>query len=188
MGNMSIILVGPRCCGKTSVGMDLSDMLKLPFVDADNEFVKEYSDISSFVKKYGWPEFRKRESEIIEKICDEYKSSQIVLTPGGGAVAHDQGEYYRKKNEKILRNFGTIFYLLPSSDLEESALILAERLKKDANSSSFRPALTKESDDYKEMLQVLQKRHELYSKAAHKTIFTKIRSIGEITNYILNIL
>jgi len=186
MGDTSIILVGPRCCGKTSVGMDLSDMLKLPFVDADKEFVKEYNDISSFVKEHGWPEFRKKESEIIEKICDEYKSSQIVLTPGGGAVAHDQGEDYRKKNEKILRNFGDILYLLPSANLEESALILTERLKKDINSASSRPPLTKESNEYKAMLQVIQKRHELYSKAAHKTILTGKMSIGEITNYILD--
>jgi len=187
MDSNSIILIGPRCTGKTSVGKDLSHMLQVPFVDADTEFAKSYGTISDFVGKYGWPEFRKKESEIIDTICGEYRCNQIVLTPGGGAVAHDQGEEYRKHNEEKLKEFGRIFYLLPLKNLEESALILTQRMKNDSNSENFRPALTKESDEYKEMLKILKKRHELYSKAAHTTILTGGMSPQEISNHILEI-
>ncbi len=184
----SIVLVGPRCVGKTTVGDMLSDKLNLTFVDADKVFERNYGSISEFVKKNGWQEFRRMESRTLEGITNLYSGRTIVLSPGGGAVAHNQCEEYRSQNVNVLRNFGNLFYLIPSSNLEESAIILAERLQNDSNSASLRPALTQESDAYKEMLQILQNRHPLYSAAAHQTLLVGKKSPEEITSNILSLI
>jgi len=183
----SAILIGPRCCGKTSVGKEAAEILDVPFVDADEIFAEEYGTVNDYVKRNGgvpegWREFRRRETEIINEICALYDDTQIVLTPGGGAVAHDQGEECRKRNVELLSNFGKIFYLLPASDLEQSARILTERMLADQASAGQRPSLTGETDAYKEMLNVVTKRHPLYSAAAHITIYTRDQTVKEIAS------
>ena len=174
----SIVLIGPRCVGKTEVGKVLVEELGMPLVDADQRFTERYGNITNFVDTYGWPEFRKAESEILEEICFMYRRDRIVLTPGGGAVAHDQGEFYREKNERVLRQFGQVIYLLPSLDLEESARVLLSRESSDPNSASNRPSLGNVKD-------LLEKRHPLYKQAAHIVVVTGTKSVAEIANELL---
>jgi shikimate kinase len=181
----SVVLVGPRCCGKTSAGIEIAGLLNAPFVDADNIFVDLYGSVNDFVKKHnGWEKFREYETQIIEDICRVYQDKQIVLTPGGGAVAHDQGEEYRKRNVELLREFGQIFYLLPSCDLEQSAGVLTRRMLEDQTSAGQRPSLTGETDAYKEMLNVVTKRHPLYSAAAHAIFYTGEKTVKEVAQNI----
>ena len=59
--------------------------------------------------------------------------------------------------------------MLPSGNLEESARILTDRSLADSNK---RPALTKDSNPYREMLNVLMARHHLYFEAADQVIYT----------------
>jgi len=186
----SLILVGPRCCGKTSVGQVVSEILKVPFVDADEWFENEFGDVNSYVNEHGgvpggWKAFRKEETSIIESICEEYKGRQIVLTPGGGAVAHYQGEEYRQRNVMLLKGFGNIFYLLPENDLEESAKILYERSIQDKATAGLRPSLTGKKP-YEDMMVTVKKRHELYSDAATsgKPFYTGNKNIQEVAQEI----
>ena len=121
----SVILVGQRCAGKTSVGMELAKLLRVPFVDYDEIFEKRYgTTITGFVEDHGgWEKFREYETGIITEVVDQFRDERIVFAPGGGAVAHEyQG--YREQNVGALRGFGEVVYLLPEEDIEKSAEIL----------------------------------------------------------------
>ena len=176
----SIVLIGPRCCGKTSTGKEISRILEVPFVDADKVFVEVFESIDSFVAQNGWERFRQYEAKVIERICDTYTGQQIVLTPGGEAVAHNQGNQYREKNRKRLSGFGTVIYLLPTSNLEESARILTERMLNDQQTAGQRPALTDEKDPFEEMLKVVRERHHHYLKAAGGIFYTEGKTVQEV--------
>ena len=170
-----VVLIGPRCCGKTSVGKELASRLKVPFVDADERFKEIHGSVEDFVNTHktreeGWREFRKYEAQVLSNLCGEFQSG-AVLAPGGGAVAHDQGEQYRQENVRALKSFGRVFYLLPSHDLEVSARVLAERQAKDQASKDQRPSLTGEKDPLKEMLELITRRHPLYLQAATEPPF-----------------
>ena len=141
----SIVLVGPRGSGKTTVGKKLSLMLDFPFVDTDAEFIQQYGAISDFVDKHCWKEFRRLETELITCICQKYQHAKIVFVPGGGAVAHNQCNQYRQKNVELLSGFGFIVYLLPYQDLRQSAFVLSHRVEKDTTSTYSRPSLTETS-------------------------------------------
>ena len=147
----SIVLVGPRCVGKTEKGKLLAALRNIPFVDADEAFEKEHGkSIAKFVKEngdQGWQEFRKYECRGLYALTDAYSNQDIVLTPGGGAVAHDQGESYRVQNVGLLRGFGTVVYLLPFEDnLLHNSVELTCRIVTDPRSADLRPKLLKDKD------------------------------------------
>jgi shikimate kinase len=97
----------------------------------------------------------------------------IILAPGGGAVAHDQGERYRQQNVDLLRSWGKVIYILPTESLEESARILVERMNNDPKSAGQRPSLTQAKTQYDDMIQTLLKRDRLYRAAAHEVFYTR---------------
>jgi shikimate kinase len=69
----SIILVGPRCTGKTEKGEILAEIRHVPFVDADKVFEKRYSNtIKKFVEELGWKEFRRCETDTLFRIFQNY--------------------------------------------------------------------------------------------------------------------
>jgi len=184
----SVSLVGPKCCGKTLTGKELARILGVPFVDADERFVEMYGSVNEFVQKNGWERFREYEARILGQICAQYHDSQIVLTPGGGAVAHDQGDKYREQNAVRLRELGTVVYLLPGSNLEKSSRILTERLLADQKSAEQRPSLTGEEDQFKDMLETVKKRHPLYSAAANTIFYTRSKSVKEVAQDIAELM
>jgi shikimate kinase len=170
----SIILVGPRCVGKTETGEALASIRHVPFVDADRVFERhDNTTIKDFVAKFGWSRFRQCETLGLSCIIGEYSDRNIVLAPGGGAVAHNQGENYRAENVNMLRRFGQLVYLLPAENLEESARILVERAKKDPKSVKQRPSLNDGKTEYDKMLKTLTERDSLYREAAHHTFYTR---------------
>jgi len=183
----SIILVGPRAVGKTSIGSLLANELGYSFVDADDLFVAKHGkSIKDFVKEHGgipkgWEVFRRYEAAVIKGICEEYDGQDIILAPGGGAVAHDQGYVYRDRNAGRLKEFGKMVYLLPSLDLEKTARILAERVRRDPKSAEQRPPLgeddnevkAKEEREFTAMFKTVRYRHPFYDAAAHEMVLTK---------------
>jgi len=183
MMGKSIVLVGPRGSGKTVIGKKLSETLNVDFLDADDLFIKVFGEIYDFTETKGWEKFRRYESRIIEKVCSSYKK-QIVFSTGGGSVAHNQGEEYREKNISLLSSFGTVVYLLPSANLEESARILYERTKKDERTEAQRPSLTEKKDPFQEMLEKVKERHRFYIYASHALAYTKGKTIEEVAEEI----
>jgi shikimate kinase len=170
----SIILIGPRCVGKTSVGKELADILNVEFVDGDDIFKARHGNITYFVEHNGWEKFREWESKIITNITQKYKDSQIVLAPGGGAVASEY-DNYREVNVEALKGFGKMIYLLPDNNMNVNAAILAERVHKHPES---RPPLKYTDGKVLDMQSVLEYRHPLYLAAAdNEVVYTEGDSI-----------
>ncbi len=179
----SIILIGPRCVGKTYTGEYLAKLLKFKFIDSDYLLErKNKTTISQIVSNKGWRYFRELEQKNIKYIINNYKSN-VVLALGGGAIAHEFDKI-RNENLRLLKKYGKIIFLFPSKDVNKSAKILFKRIKKDNKSKMQRPNLTNLSPS-KEMLQVIKKRLKFYKKGSHQIIYTKQYSEMEVAKLII---
>jgi len=79
----TVVLVGLMGAGKTSVGKRLSELLKVPFHDSDDEIVAAAGmSISEIFEKFGEEEFRRGETAVLTRLV---KGAPSVLSTGGGA-------------------------------------------------------------------------------------------------------
>lgn len=79
----SIVIVGMRGSGKSTTGKALADNLGFKFFDVDQVFVETKNiSIKDFVTTGGgsWPEFRKIEAEIVEKLVKENPIDTVIAT------------------------------------------------------------------------------------------------------------
>ena len=144
----NIFLIGPRACGKTTVGQALADRLGLAFVDTDHELVRTVGmEIADYVEENGWDGFRDREAETLDRVAGE---GVRVVGCGGGIVL-------RPENRELLAT-GIVFYL------ETDPEVLAERLMRDPNEAQ-RPSLTGKSVT-DEVREILAERAPLYEGCA----------------------
>ena len=183
------IAIGPQASGKTEVSRILARELDVPLVDADVAFANMYGPITTFVNRFGQELFRQYEAEILTKIVEDNKElgNSVVLAPGGGAVAHDQGEEYRLANIEALQKAGRMFYLLPSKSLEESARVLTDRWLRDPNSAAQRISLNDNTDKYGEILETVRKRDPLYREASeNRVIYTDGLSVHHVAEEVLS--
>lgn len=146
-----IFLIGPRACGKTSLGRLLAERLGADFVDADVLAVEcANCQIAELVEREGWPAFRELESTILDDLAR--RPGPIIAATGGGAVLNPA-------NCARMRDAGVVVYI------EASAEVLAERLCADLLPGQ-RPSLTGCSP-VEEVAQVLAERESLYKDTAH---------------------
>ncbi|MEI2271388.1 shikimate kinase [Sphingobacterium sp. ML3W] len=77
-----IFLIGYMGSGKTTLGKKLANKLDLPFIDTDEEIVKQIGmSITEYFGEHGEAAFRELEREQIRKFADNY----AVISTGGGA-------------------------------------------------------------------------------------------------------
>ncbi|MGE4421129.1 MAG: shikimate kinase AroL [Pseudodesulfovibrio sp.] len=148
----NIFLIGPRACGKTSVGRALAKRLGVEFVDTDHAFVEAVGmDIASFVEANGWEAFRDEEAATLAR----------EAAPGGRVIGCGGGIVLREENRAVLAR-GIVIYL--KAGAEE----LARRLMADPLAAQ-RPSLTGKSvaDEVRE---VLAARAHLYEGCADRVI------------------
>ena len=96
-----IFLVGPRGCGKTTVGLALARACQSQFIDTDH-WLQEHAGqtIAEIVEKEGWESFRARETAALEAVT----APATVIATGGGIIL---AEY----NRQFLREKGIVIYL-----------------------------------------------------------------------------
>jgi 3-dehydroquinate dehydratase type I len=89
--NASIILIGVRGCGKTTLALMASTALRRQLIDADHQF-KHVTGLTkgSFIKEHGVASLRAKEVEILRSILSE-NSSGCVIACGSGCV-EDNGQ------------------------------------------------------------------------------------------------
>jgi len=149
----NIFLIGPRACGKTSLGRIVAGRLGAVFVDMDALLASRAGEsIAEFVERNGWDAFRGLEKELLVEIC--LKSGQVVAT-GGGVVLLPE-------NRDLLQRRGMVFYL------KAGVSTLLSRLMADPLSDQ-RPALTNKSLE-QEIREVLGRREPLYQACADMVI------------------
>ncbi|MFQ5547853.1 MAG: shikimate kinase AroK [Woeseia sp.] len=81
----NLFLVGPMGAGKSAVGRQLARLLRMEFLDSDEEIERRTGvDIAFIFEKEGEEGFRKREIKAIDELSQR---EGVVLATGGGAVA-----------------------------------------------------------------------------------------------------
>lgn len=97
---MNLALIGMPGAGKTTVGRKLSEITGRPFYDTDELFAgKTGVSPGDFILKYGEPEFRKRETEVIAEISA--KNSAIIACGGGVPTIERNIELLRRNSRTV---------------------------------------------------------------------------------------
>jgi len=110
----NVFLVGPMGAGKTTIGRQLSELLRQEFIDSDHEIeARTGANIPWIFDVEGEEGFRQREEAVIDLLT---RRQGIVLATGGGAVM-------REANRRHLHERGVVVYLLTpvSVQLERTA-------------------------------------------------------------------
>ena len=153
LNSKNIVLVGPMGCGKTTVGRRLASKLNQDFFDTDHEIIKKTGvSIDHIFDIEGEEGFRRRESEVLESLCD---MKSIVIATGGGIVLLPQ-------NRLVLKSTGVVIYLLSSVD---------QLLRRTAKSKT-RPLLENSSNRQKTITEIVNARDKYYREVATIVIDT----------------
>lgn len=84
----TVVMVGMMGAGKTAVGTALARLLKVPFLDSDEEIVRAADrTIAEIFERDGEAFFRDREFEVIGRLL---RGPPCVLSTGGGAFLSDR--------------------------------------------------------------------------------------------------
>lgn len=83
-GNKSIVVIGMRGAGKSSMSNWAASSLGMNMLDLDTllENVTQLS-IPDFIKKYDWEAFRQKELEIFKLALDKYSVGHVISCGGG---------------------------------------------------------------------------------------------------------
>ncbi|GAA5845928.1 hypothetical protein JCM9279_002427 [Rhodotorula babjevae] len=85
----TIVLIGMRGVGKTTLGLIAATSLRRSFIDADSAFQTLHGPISQFVNTHGWHAFRDAETRILAQLLREHPRGYVVAC-GGGVVERDE--------------------------------------------------------------------------------------------------
>ncbi len=167
----SIVLVGYRGSGKTTVGNLLAQRLGMSFIDTDAMIAKAGGvTIRDIFKCIGQPYFQELEMEALEEAL---AMLDAVIATGGGIVM-------RSENRERLKKAGRpVVYLASDPNL------LYSRIQGDTNSAANRPNLTSFADGLDEVRHVLAIRDPLYREVATAVVDVTLLTPEQIVQQIL---
>ena len=143
----NIVLIGFMGSGKTTLGLKLSYLLRMPVEDTDKLIERqEGRSIAQIFADDGEAYFRELETEMLRK-CGEQKYERILSVGGGTPV--------NPVNRSLLHKCGTVVYLRVSPE------VVYERLKNDTT----RPLLQCE-DPLGRIRELLAVRDAIYTECA----------------------
>ena len=147
---MSVVLIGYRGSGKTTVGRLLADRRDAAFIDTD-EMIVQFAgrSIAEIFEVEGEAGFRRREEQAIRMSTAQQGR---IISVGGGAVDSE-------KNRRLLRDYGTVVWL------EAPPETLWARMQDDRTTGDSRPDLG--GGGLEEIREVLARRTPLYASTSH---------------------
>ncbi|WP_339063509.1 shikimate kinase [Tepidibacillus marianensis] len=152
-----IILIGFMGVGKSTVGKELANILNIPFIDMDEEIIKqEGRTIPDIFKLAGEKYFRKIETMILQRIIQS--PNQAVIATGGGIILS-------KQNRLLIKQHYTI--LLDAS--------IDEVYRRVSGNSEDRPLLQSNQDLRRRLEDLYRSRSSLYQELADVIIDTEKR-------------
>jgi shikimate kinase len=171
---MSIVLIGYRGSGKTSVGQKLADRLWQDLVDTDALVVQRAgASIREIFERQGEAAFRDLESEIVRETM---MLQDVVISLGGGAVLREQNR------AAIAASGHKVIYL--KCDAAE----LHKRIHADQNTAEMRPSLTKLGGTLEEVEAVLAEREPVYRSVMTAELDVTNLTVEEAVVYIVRLL
>jgi len=165
-----VALIGPRCSGKTSVGVELARRLGWPFLDLDEEIARAYAQASNLAEPVaaglvlatiGEPAFRALEERALAGALEQ--RGPLVLATSGGVVES-------ASSRASLSRRATCVWLRVTIDE------MQRRLRADP---SPRPSLTG-LDPAEELAQVVERREPLYSEISEIELDCRGLRVAEI--------
>ena len=147
--------MGYMASGKSIVGRQLAKKLAYNFMDLDH-FIEdtEGMPISELFAKKGEIHFRKKETESLHKIFNNYK--KLVLSLGGGTPCYGNNLELIKSNTKV-----TTIYL------KATIATIMNRVRNETNTRPLISHLTNEEDLAEFIGKHLFERSQFYSQADH---------------------
>ncbi|MEM6407927.1 MAG: shikimate kinase [Pseudomonadota bacterium] len=140
-----VVLVGMMGAGKSAVGLALSRLLEVEFLDSDEALVEAANmSIAEIFERDGEAFFRKRETEVIDRLLT---GAPAIVSTGGGA-------FMAERNRALISAKGVSLWL--KADLE----LLWNRVKH----KTTRPLL--QTDDARATLgEIFAARDPIYAQA-----------------------
>lgn len=189
MGTRHIALIGMMCCGKSSIGQRMSEILGCQYFDLDKEIEKATgNDIPSIFRDGGESVFRGIEYDCLThihqhnlypsdnmRVCSDVKPSQsnelkncgqAIISCGGGTPTYPESCKYLKDN------FFCIY-------LKTDADVITNRLEAASDGCATRPMLFGHSIGER-VRELLSKREEIYRETADAVIECGDKTIDEI--------
>ncbi|CCF56582.1 hypothetical protein KAFR_0B02850 [Kazachstania africana CBS 2517] len=150
--NKSLVIIGMRAAGKTTISKWCAAALNYKLVDLDELFEKRHGSIKKFVAEKGWEQFRVEETNIFNEEIENHGDSGYVLCSGGGLV-ESEGSRIALKN--FIADGGYVLHL--HRDIEETIVFL--------QGDPTRPAYVDE------VRKVWERREQLYQDCSNYTFF-----------------
>lgn len=151
-GNKSIIIIGMRAAGKTTMANIIGDSTGFKYLDLDQEFEESVGqEIRPFIQEHGWEEFRKVEFEVSKKSLETYSEGYVIAT-GGGIVESPKA---RDLLKKYIADGGIVLHL--HRNIKETIYFLSEK-------DTSRPA-------YAEEIQAVWERREKWYQECSNYFF-----------------
>jgi shikimate kinase len=171
---MSIVLIGYRGSGKTSIGRRLADRLWQKCVDTDELVVARAGgrSIADIFAQEGEARFRELEREVVRDVAG---MPDVVIALGGGAPLSEE-------NRKIIKEAGhRVIYLKCEPDE------LLKRIQADPNTPKDRPNLTEYGGGIDEITKVLAEREPIYRQMADAELEVTYLNPDEAMVYIVRL-
>lgn len=169
---MSIVLIGYRGSGKTTVGKLLAGRLGKPFVDADDQIVlRARKSIREIFAAGGEEAFRKLEAEIVAELAGR---TEHIIAVGGGAIL-------REENRRALAGHKIVY-------LRCDAAELLRRIQSDPATSDNRPSLTSLGGGIEEIEALLRQREPIYKTAMTHELDVTSLTTAEVVDRLLKII
>lgn len=149
--------------GKTSIGLELSKIIEMPFLDVDHLI-----DSGDYILKNGIEEFRNIEEKEILKI--DNLNQDLIISVGGGAILSSLNKEIMKKNYCIY--------------LEASMHVLIDRV---SNQDVFRPLIQSKRNgriNIDVFSDLFNDRDQIYHDISDLVINTNNQSIVGVSNII----
>jgi shikimate kinase len=172
---MTILLVGYRGSGKSTVGRRLANELWYKFADTDAEVVKRAGNrtISEIFEKDGENAFRETEAQVVRDFCG---LADHVVALGGGAIL-------REDNRHAIKSSGhKVIYLRCDAET------IQKRIQGDPETVRSRPPLTHLGGGIEEIRKLLAEREPLYREVASKELDVTNLSPEEAARYVVRLL
>ena len=120
-----LFLIGPRGCGKTTVGMALADSLNRRFVDTDQWLQSQLNmTVAEIVEREEWAGFRARETAALEAVT----APSTVIATGGGIILTEFNRHFMQNKDR-----GFIYCAPVSVWLTETASCTGRRFTANLN-------------------------------------------------------